>query len=79
MTVRAIKLAKPLTVDGRLDDEVYQIEQPFGGLLQVVPIYGAQSFYNSGPVHQTLRVTQAMEAGIAEHVWSIEEVVALLG
>jgi hypothetical protein len=43
VTVRAIKLAKPLTVDGRLDDEVYQLEQPFGGLLQVVPIYGAQS------------------------------------
>ena len=43
VTVRAIKLARPLVVDGRLDDEVYQMEQPFGGLLQVVPIYGAQS------------------------------------
>jgi uncharacterized protein DUF5916 len=42
-TVRAIKLTKPLTVDGKLDEEVYQIEQPFGRLLQVVPIYGAQS------------------------------------
>ena len=39
-TVRAIKLASPLTVDGRLDEEVYQREQPFGGLLQVVPRYG---------------------------------------
>lgn len=36
-------------------------------------------YYNFGRVHQTLRVTPAMEAGIADHVWSIEEIVALLG
>jgi IS1 family transposase len=35
-------------------------------------------YYNFCRVHQTLRVTPAMEAGIADHVWSIEEVVALL-
>ena len=35
-------------------------------------------FYNFGRVHQTLRVTPAMEAGIADHVWSIEEIVGLL-
>ncbi len=29
-------------------------------------------------VHQTLRVTPAMEAGIADHVWLIEEIVGLL-
>lgn len=34
--------------------------------------------YNFGRVHQTIRVTPAMEAGIADHVWSIEEIVALL-
>jgi IS1 family transposase/lambda repressor-like predicted transcriptional regulator len=34
--------------------------------------------YNFCRVHQTLRVTPAMEAGIADHVWSIEEVVSLL-
>src|SRR5207244_2069261 len=34
--------------------------------------------YNFCRVHQTLRVTPAMEAGIANHVWSIEELVALL-
>jgi len=33
--------------------------------------------YNLCRVHQTLRVTPAMEAGIARHVWSIEEIVAL--
>jgi hypothetical protein len=34
--------------------------------------------YNFARVHQTLRVTPAMEAGIADHVWSLEEIVALL-
>ena len=29
-------------------------------------------------VHQSLRVTPAMAAGIADHVWSLAEVVALL-
>jgi hypothetical protein len=28
-------------------------------------------------VHQTLRVTPAMEAGLPNHVWSIQDVVAL--
>lgn len=36
-------------------------------------------FYNFGRVHQTLRVTPAMEAGVADHVWTIEEIVWLLG
>lgn len=35
-------------------------------------------FYNFGRVHQTLRVTPAMEAGVAQHVWSVEEIVDLL-
>ena len=34
--------------------------------------------YNFARVHQTLRVTPAMEAGISDHVWSIEEIVGLL-
>jgi hypothetical protein len=29
-------------------------------------------------IHQTLRVTPAMEAGISDHVWSLEEIVRLL-
>jgi hypothetical protein len=29
-------------------------------------------------VHSTLRVTPAMESGISDHVWSIEEMCALL-
>ncbi len=35
-------------------------------------------YYNFCRVHQTLRVTPAMEAGIAAHVWSLVEIVALL-
>jgi IS1 family transposase len=35
-------------------------------------------YYNFGRVHQTLRVTPAMEAGVASHVWSIAEIVALI-
>jgi len=35
-------------------------------------------YYNFGGVHQTLRVTPAMEAGVANHVWSVEEILALL-
>ena len=34
--------------------------------------------YNFARVHQTLRVTPAMEAGISNHVWSLEEIVNLL-
>ena len=35
-------------------------------------------YYNFARIHQSLRVTPAMEAGISDHVWSIEEVMALL-
>jgi IS1 family transposase len=34
--------------------------------------------YNFCRIHQTLRVTPAMEAGITDHVWSIEEIITLL-
>jgi len=34
--------------------------------------------YNFCRIHQTLRVTPAMEAGISDHVWSITELVDLL-
>ena len=36
------------------------------------------AFYNFCRVHQTLRVTPAMEAGISDHVWSIEELISLV-
>ena len=34
--------------------------------------------YNFCRIHQTLRVTPAMEAGVADHVWSLEEIIASL-
>jgi hypothetical protein len=34
--------------------------------------------YNFCRVHKTLRVTPAMEAGLADHVWTIEELCGLL-
>jgi hypothetical protein len=36
------------------------------------------AYYNFCKIHQTLRVTPAIEAGISDHVWGIEEIVALL-
>jgi len=35
-------------------------------------------YYNFCRIHQTLRVTPAMEAGVTDHVWDLEDVVALL-
>jgi IS1 family transposase len=35
-------------------------------------------YYNFCRVHQTLRVTPAMAAGLSDHVWEIEELVSLL-
>jgi hypothetical protein len=34
-------------------------------------------WYNFVRIHQTLRVTPAMAAGISGHVWSLQEVAAL--
>jgi IS1 family transposase len=36
-------------------------------------------YYNFCRIHQTLRVTPAMEGGIADHVWSLEEIIGLIG
>lgn len=35
-------------------------------------------FYNFARVHSTLRVTPAMQAGVADHVWTLEEIIGLL-
>ncbi len=35
--------------------------------------------YNFARIHKTLRVTPAMEAGVADHVWSLEEIARLAG
>jgi len=36
------------------------------------------TYYNFARIHQTLRVTPAMEAGLSDHVWTLEEIVSLL-
>lgn len=35
-------------------------------------------YYNFARIHQTLRVTPAMEADISDHVWSLEEIAQLV-
>jgi hypothetical protein len=34
--------------------------------------------YNYCRIHQTLRITPAMQAGLTDHVWEIEELVGLI-
>jgi hypothetical protein len=36
------------------------------------------AFYNFSRVHQTPRVTPAMEAGLSDHVWSIAEFISIM-
>jgi DNA helicase TIP49 (TBP-interacting protein) len=31
-------------------------------------------YYNFARIHQTLRVTPAMEAGITDHLWTVEDI-----
>jgi len=35
-------------------------------------------FYNFSKIHQSLRVTPAMEAGITDHVWTLDELIVAL-
>jgi hypothetical protein len=35
-------------------------------------------YYNLCKIHSSVRVTPAMEAGLADHVWSLDELVSLL-
>jgi len=35
-------------------------------------------YYNFARIHKTLRVSPAMEAGISDHLWSLEEIAGLL-
>ena len=33
-------------------------------------------WYNFGRIHRSLRVTPAMEAGVTDHLWKMEDVLA---
>ena len=35
-------------------------------------------YYNFARVHSSLRVTPAMEVGVSDHVWTLEEIIGLL-
>lgn len=35
-------------------------------------------FYNFGRIHKSLRITPAMAAGVADHVWTLEEIAGLI-
>ena len=35
-------------------------------------------YYNFCRIHQTLKVTPAMEAGLSDHIWEIEDLVSFL-
>jgi IS1 family transposase len=48
----------------------------FANHCHMVAIYHA--YYNFCRVHQTLRVTPAMEARLTDHIWTVEELVSLL-
>jgi hypothetical protein len=37
------------------------------------------AYYNFVKIHQTLKTTPAMEAGVTDHLWEIEDLIALLG
>jgi IS1 family transposase len=36
-------------------------------------------YYNFARIHSSLRVTPAMQAGVADHVWTLQDIVALIG
>jgi hypothetical protein len=36
------------------------------------------TYYNFCQIHKSLRVTPAIEAGIANYVWALEEIIYLL-
>jgi IS1 family transposase len=36
-------------------------------------------YYNFARVHVTLKTTPAVAAGVADHIWSIEDIIALMG
>ncbi len=35
-------------------------------------------YYNFARIHQALRLTPAMEVGVKDHVWAVEEIAGLL-
>ncbi len=40
-TIRAVRIDRPLRLDGVLDEEVFQVVPPFGDMIQAAPVHGA--------------------------------------
>lgn len=59
----------------RLTRLTYAFSKKWENLRSALALHFA--FYNFCRVHGTLRVTPAMEAGIADHIWSLEELIAV--
>lgn len=57
-----------------------QLTNGFGKKIENLEYSVALHFmhYNFGRIHKSLRVTPAMAAGISGHVWSLEEIAALV-
>jgi len=49
-----------------------------GNHVHAIALYAFHYNFNFCKIHRTLRVTPAMEAGLTDHVWELEELVALL-
>jgi hypothetical protein len=59
----------------RFTRQTNAFSKKFENHCHMVAIYFA--YYNFCRVHQSLRVTPAMEAGLTDHVWTLEELVNL--
>lgn len=55
----------------RLTRLTYAFSKKWENLQSALALHFA--YYNFCRVHSSLRVTPAMEAGVADHVWTIEE------
>jgi len=69
----------PVLISSRLDDD-FLVGMIYPEIQAATPAAVALDFmyYNFARMHQTLRVTPAMETGVSDHVWSIEDIVGLL-
>ncbi len=64
-----------LTTDGRFTRLTNAFSKKMENHIHSLALF--HMHYNFCRVHQTLRVTPAIEAGISQHVWSIHEIIAL--
>jgi len=55
---------------------VYSISKKVGNLVYALALHFM--YYNFCKVHKTVKMTPAMAAGVTDHVWALDEVVALL-